>query len=76
MLDLLWFLLKLGGVFFTLLGLFVTFHLLRPQEAPADTTNRINKIRLFWFVLTREDLFVGQFPWLRNDEYDNVKHIK
>lgn len=76
MLEILLWLLKAGGVFFTLLGMFVCFHLVRPQNPPADTTNRINKIRLFWFVLTREDLFVGPFPWLKNDEYDNVKHVQ
>ena len=57
-----------------LLGLFVIFHvLIRPKKSPADSTNRINHIRLLWFVLTRENLFVGTFPWLKNDELDNVK---
>lgn len=55
------------------LGLFIIFHVARPQHQPADTTNRINKIRLLWFVLTREELFVGTFPWLKNDELENVQ---
>lgn len=59
---------------FSLLGLFVCFHLLRNQRSPADQSNRINKIRLFWFVLTREELFVGIFPWLKDDEYRNIKN--
>lgn len=54
------------------IGLFVLFHIFRPQRNPADTTNRINKIRLLWFVLTREELFVDTFPWLKNDELENV----
>ncbi len=58
---------------FSLIGLFVVFHLLRPNQPPADKSNRINKIRLFWFVLTREDLFINVFPWLKNDEWDNIK---
>lgn len=55
-----------------LFGLFIAFHILRPQRAPADTSNRINKIRLLWFCLRREELFVGFFPWLKNDELENV----
>ena len=55
------------------LGLFVIIHIARPQKAPADTSNRINKARLLWFALTREDLFAGLFPWLTRDELDNVR---
>jgi hypothetical protein len=33
---------------------------------------RINHIRLWWFALTREDKFTGQFPWLTRDEWDNM----
>lgn len=57
---------------FSLLGLFIVFHVVRPQREPADRSNRINKIRLLWFALTREELFVGTFPWLRRDERENV----
>jgi len=66
------FILTLAGVFFTLIGLFTFYHLLRPQKAPADSSNRINKFRLWWFALTREDKFAERFAWLRNDEWDNV----
>lgn len=55
------------------LGLLVIWHIARPQHAPADTSNRINKARLLWFALTREELFVSTFPWLRRDELDNVR---
>lgn len=70
--DIVLYVLAIAGLIPTLIGMFVMFHLLRPQKAPADKTNRINKIRLFWFALTRENLFVGTFPWLKNDELDNV----
>lgn len=63
-----------AGHFLTLVGFFVIFHIFRPQKSPADESNRINKIRLVWFALTREELFVNSMPWLKNDEYDNVKH--
>lgn len=56
-----------------MLGLFVIYHvLIRRKRQPADASNRINHIRLLWFALTREDEFVGQFPWLTRDEKENV----
>lgn len=64
--------LLVAGLFFTFIGFFVMFHILRPQKSPADESNRINKIRLFWFAMTREELFVDALPWLKNDEFDNV----
>jgi hypothetical protein len=48
----------------------------RNKLPPADESNRINHIRLWWFVITRPELFVDSFPWLKNDEYNNVKDIK
>lgn len=62
-------------LFPSLIGLFTLFHLFRSNKLPADKSNRINKIRLWWFVLTREDKFVGLFPWLQNDEWDNSQQI-
>jgi hypothetical protein len=59
-----------------LIGLLVIYHTVREQKPPADTSNRINKIRLVWFAITREDLFVNSQPWLKNDEYKNVRDIK
>lgn len=54
------------------IGAFTLVHLLRPKKAPADTSNRINHVRLWWFALTREDKFVSAFPWMARDEFDNV----
>ena len=55
------------------IGLLFIFHVfVRSKKPPADTSNRINHIRLVWFALTREDLFVSLFPWLMYDEYDNM----
>lgn len=68
--------LMVGGMFPLLIGLLTIFHWVRPQHAPADTSNRINAIRLWWFALTREELFVDKFPWLKQDELDNVKDVK
>lgn len=68
-------LLDIGGSIFTLLGLFVFYHIVRPQKSPADTSNRINKIRLLWFALRKEDELAKHIPWLRNDEGDNVSGL-
>ena len=56
----------------SLLGMLVLFHIFRPQREPADSSNRINKIRLLWFAMTREELFVDVFPWMTDDEYNNI----
>lgn len=54
-------------------GLFTMYHIFRSNKPPADRSNRIAHIRLWWFALTREDLFVELFPWLKNDELENTK---
>ena len=69
-------LLQIAGSIPLLLGLFVIYHIARPQQPPADTSNRINKVRLLWWALTREGMFVDTFPWLRNDELDNIQPYK
>ncbi len=58
---------------FSLLGLFIVWHIVRPQRPPADASNRLNKARLLWFALTREEMFLPIFPWLARDERDNVE---
>lgn len=57
---------------FSVLGLLVAIHIARPQRSPADSSNRLNKARLLWFAMTREDLFIDLFPWLTRDELKNV----
>lgn len=59
-------------LFLAAIGLFTMIHLLRPKKPPADTSNRINHVRLWWFALTREDKFADDFSWLTRDEWDNV----
>lgn len=56
----------------TAIGLLVCWHIARPQRPPADASNRLNKARLLWFALTREDLVAPHVPWLRRDELDNI----
>lgn len=56
-----------------LIGLFVFIQVAKCKKLPMDESNRINHIRLVWFALTRPELFVHTFAWLRNDELHNVK---
>lgn len=57
-----------------IVGLLVIYHVfVRGKRSPADKSNRINHLRLVWFALTREDKFAGLFPWLKNDEWDNLQ---
>lgn len=63
-------------LFLALFGLFVIVSLFKSKRLPMDQSNRINHIRLLWFVITRPELFVDSFDWLRNDELDNIKNKK
>lgn len=59
---------------FALFGLFLFIKIiLAPMKAPADTSNRIAHLRLVWFAITRPELFVDCFEWLKHDELDNLK---
>lgn len=74
LLTILLYVLTLSGLICTLLGAFILIQFMRPLDKPADASNRINRIRLVWFSLTRPELFVNEFQWLQNDELDNVKN--
>jgi hypothetical protein len=60
-----------------LLGLVVFFYLFKPIDQKIqdntgfDVSNRINRFRALWFVLTRPWGLVGHWPWLKNDEGDS-----
>lgn len=59
-----------------LIGLFLFIQIAKGKKLPMDESNRINHIRLVWFALTRPQLFVNTFEWLKHDELDNVKGKK
>jgi len=65
--------LLVAGIFATGIGILTLIHLVRNKPLPMDESNRINHVRLWWFVLTRPELFVNNFPWLKQDEFDNMK---
>lgn len=51
-----------------LVGLwFIYTVLIRPLKAPADRSNRLAKVRLFWEVLHNEHHFVECAPYLKKD---------
>lgn len=64
-----------GVVVFAALAFFAfaLYSVFRPQRAPADESNRINKLILIWFALTREELFVELLPFLKRDLLENFK---
>jgi len=57
------------------IGMLTFIQWIRPAQG-IDKSNVINRVRLWWFALTRQSLFVGLFPWLLNDELDNIKNKK
>lgn len=57
-----------------LFGLFIIISLFKAKRLPMDQSNRINHIRLLWFVITRPELFVDSFSWLKRDELDNMNN--
>jgi flagellar basal body-associated protein FliL len=66
-------LLVIAGIFATAIGLITLVQFARTKNAPADSSNRINHIRLWWFALTRPELFTETFPWMKKDELDNMQ---
>jgi len=65
--------LALAGIVCTIFGAFVLIMLGQSVKKPGDKSNRINRVRLVWFALTRPEMFAPHFEWMRRDEYDNVK---
>lgn len=61
------------SLFPALIGLFVIYHIARPQKAPADTSNRFNKVRLLWFCLKNEHRLAETIGWVRKDEWEIVQ---
>jgi len=55
------------------IGVFTIIHWLRPPPKPVDRSNVLNRIRLWWFALTRQDMFIELCPWLLNDEKGNIQ---
>ena len=73
MINILYNTLAFAGLFSTLIGLLVIIQVfVRPMKPPADTSNRIAHLKLWWLATTKPHLFVELFPWLKNDVEDNL----
>lgn len=66
------FLALLGSFFCYLIGLMTLISFTLPLKPPADKSNRINRIRLWWFAVASPHRSVASFYWLRNDEIDSL----
>lgn len=60
---------------FALIGLLTFVNWIRPSKHPMDKSNRINRIMLWWLVLTKPHLFVGDWAIFTMDVEDQVKTI-
>ena len=65
-------LLAIAGIFPLLIGILTVGTWALPVKQPADTSNRINRIRLWWYAISAPHRFVGNFNWLKGDESDNL----
>jgi hypothetical protein len=54
-------------------SIYIIVSIFKAKRLPMDTSNRINHLRLVWFAVSRPQLFVDSFPWLKSDELDNLK---
>lgn len=65
-------LLALAGIFPLLIGMMTVFSWGLPIKPPADTSNRFNRVRLWWFGVSAPHRFADAFPWMKGDEVDNM----
>ena len=72
MIDLFLNLLTIAGIFCLLVGMMTVFSWCLPLKKPADTSNRFNRIRLWWFHVSAPHRFAHCFPWMKGDEVDNM----
>lgn len=71
MIDVFLFLLQVSGLFVLAVGMLTVFSWCLPLKKPADTSNRFNRLRLWWFAVSAPHRFT-QFPWMKGDEVDNM----
>ena len=60
---------------FALIGLLTFVNWCRPSKPPMDKSNRINRIMLWWLVLTKPHLFVGEHRIFTMDVEDQVREV-
>ena len=75
-LSLFLFLLSVGGIFFTLLGMLTVFHWFKTPQAPSDDSNRINNIMSWWIGLTQPDVLASAYKAFRQDVMQNIEDVE
>ena len=65
-------LLMIGGIFPLLIGLMTVGSWAFRLKSPADNSNRINRVRLWWYAISAPHRSIKSFYWLRGDETDNL----
>ena len=66
-------LLTISGIFVLLIGMMTVFSWSLRIKAPADKSNRINRVRLWWYAISAPHRSIKSFYWLQGDETDNLK---
>jgi len=58
-----------------LIGLLTLVSWCRSLQEPMDESNRINRIMLWWLVVSKPHLFIGKWAIFRMDVEDQVRAI-
>ena len=66
-------LLAWAGIFPLCIGILTVGTWCLPIRKPADESNRINRIRLWWYAISAPHRSIKSFYWLKGDETDNLK---
>lgn len=66
-------LMVVAGIFPLLIGIMTVGSWALRLKAPADKSNRINRIRLWWYAISAPHRSIKSFYWLGGDETDNLK---
>lgn len=59
-----------------LLGALDFFYFIKKPKLPADESNRINNVVLWWIVKTRPELITSKYKFFKNDVMDNINEVE
>lgn len=65
-------LMVVAGIFPLLIGIMTVGSWSLRLKAPADKSNRINRVRLWWYAISAPHRSIKSFHWLGGDETDNL----